>query len=422
MNTLVAGKRIAIIGSGIAGLSAAWLLSKDHSVTLFERAEKPGMGIYSVDIPWARGITSIDIPLRVFTPGYYPDLLKLYQRAGVHTEKTDHSAAYANERNELFFHYGNWLLGGRSLGIPKSLSPRLFGQHLSLFSKLRRCAEKVDLATQTFGELIAGQGMQSSYMRNVLMPALATVCTCNYRDVENYPADIIVDYLTCGVMAQGVMRATSGVEDVVSRLLEPSVTLKSNCAVQIVQKAGPGARVVSSAGIDVFDQVLIATQPQHAADLLADEADMQQAVKHLRSIPLSESRMQLHTDSSLLPQSRLPLSPVTYFLPADSQRPEVAVDLTRAISSLRHGDPLLQVWNPVRKVAPDKLLADVRFSRPLVTLKSREAVKSLRERQSEDDTILLTGSYLCDGIPLLDGAVKSSLSVARQVGSSRCWS
>lgn len=421
MNTLVAGKRIAIIGSGIAGLSAAWLLSKDHCVTLFERAEKPGMGIYSVDIPWARGITSIDIPLRVFTPGYYPDLLRLYQRAGVRTERTDHSAAYANEHNQLFFHYGNWLLGERSLGFPKSASPALFRQHLRLFSKLKSCKGDVRLKSMTFGGFISEQGLQSRYLSDVLMPALATVCTCDYRDIENYPADIIVDYLTCGVMDQGVMRATSGVDDVIARLLESPVTLRSNCTVQAVRKAGSDVEVVSKYGAETFDKVVIATQPHHAAELLASEKDLRHTVEHLHSIPLSVSRMQLHTDDSLLPRSLLPLSPITYFLPVDTQRPEVAVDLTRAISSLRHGDPLLQVWNPVREVAAAKLLADVTFSRPLVTMKSRQAVSSLRDSQGESDAILLTGSYLCDGIPLLDGAVKSSLHIARLIGSSRCW-
>jgi predicted NAD/FAD-binding protein len=86
---------------------------------LYEKASKAGVGIYSVKVPNCN--KTVDIPLRVFTPAYYPHLLELYARAGVVTEKTNHSAAYADENNRLFFHYGNLLLGGKSLSFPKHL-------------------------------------------------------------------------------------------------------------------------------------------------------------------------------------------------------------------------------------------------------------------------------------------------------------
>ena len=420
IQTPVHRQRIAIIGSGIAGLSAAWLLSRDHDVTLFERAPKPGMGIYSVDIPWASQQTSIDIPLRVFTPGYYRNLLRLYRAAGVRTEHTDHAAAYAGADNRLFFHYGNLQLGNYSLSYPKQLNTELLRQHLRLFRTLKKHRHEPSLAAQSFGEFLRRHALDNEYCQRILLPALATVCTCDYADVLAYPADILVHYLTCGVMKNGLMRASGGVQDVIAQLLEPSVTLRTSATIESVKEQPDGVQINHGSEQDIFDRVVIATQPHHAHDLLQHQTGEQERCRLLASIPVTESRMQLHTDSSLLPPSKLPLAPVTYYLPGDERRPEATVDLAKAIDHLNGGPAILQVWNPLREPALNHLLADVTFSRPLVTLNSRQAATQLRQ-QSADQRILLTGSYLCDGIPLLDGAVESSLRVAALIGSSRHW-
>ncbi|HCM05438.1 MAG TPA: hypothetical protein DIC30_05445, partial [Oceanospirillales bacterium] len=85
---------LAVIGSGIAGLSAAWLLKDKYNVTLFERHAAPGMGAYSVDVGDADNNVIIDIPLRIITKGYYQDLFNLYKTLGVAVERTDHSGAF----------------------------------------------------------------------------------------------------------------------------------------------------------------------------------------------------------------------------------------------------------------------------------------------------------------------------------------
>lgn len=412
-------QRIAIIGSGIAGLSAAWLLTRDHEVTLFEAAASPGMGIYSVDVAQAQGITPVDIPLRVYTPAYYPNLLKLYAAAGIATESTDHAAAYCRTDNRIFFHYGNVLINGISLSFPKSGTLTLLRQHRRFFRAVLAAQKQTLPDAMTFGEFLQQQQLNTAYCEQVVMPALATVCTCDYDDVRNYPADILLKYLGCGVMKQGLRRAKTGVADVINRLLESSVTLIGNATVTALHPGSGGVQLISTQGEHTFDRVIIATQAHQAAQLLAPLADYQQQSSLLQRIPVVASRMVLHSDKTLLPASAWPLSPVTYFLD-NSQRPEATVDLQKAIKTLQLKEPLLQVWNPLREPAVGTVLADVNFTRPLVTPDSRNAVRQLNQ-QSGDQRILLTGSYLCDGIPLLDGAVDASLRIARLLGSSRAW-
>ena len=114
-----AAPTLAVIGTGLGGLAAAWLLRQRFQVTLFEQHPRPGMGVFVVDYHSRGQTTRIDIPTRVFCDGYYPNLLALLRAVGVRLHATDHSAAYADADGEVFFHYGNLRAFGRSWSYPK---------------------------------------------------------------------------------------------------------------------------------------------------------------------------------------------------------------------------------------------------------------------------------------------------------------
>ena len=87
---------------GLGGLSASWYLGARHEVTLFDRTVSPGMGAEGFDVPTRSGHLSVDVPLRVFTEGYYPTLAALYREAGVRTERVDYASSFAELRSEAF--------------------------------------------------------------------------------------------------------------------------------------------------------------------------------------------------------------------------------------------------------------------------------------------------------------------------------
>ena len=127
--------KIAVIGSGLAGISAAHFLNDKFDVTLYEEKNKVGMGIYTTEVENEGHLSVIDIPLRIFTPGYYPHLMKLYQEVGVELEFIDHSSAYADENNQIFFHYGNCYWGQHSLSYPK-IELKNIGTQISIYLTL----------------------------------------------------------------------------------------------------------------------------------------------------------------------------------------------------------------------------------------------------------------------------------------------
>jgi predicted NAD/FAD-binding protein len=432
-----------VIGSGIGGLTAAWLLRRQagNEVTLFEQHARPGMGVFGVDYTSRGHTTRIDIPTRVFCERYYPQLFGLLEAIGVRMQATDHAAAFADGDGRVFFHYGNARVFGRSLSYlrPTAGGPmrqlqalRIARDSLRFFATARRDVEHADdgahLRHVTLGEYLDTKRYSERFVRGVLLPTLSVICTCDVDSVRDYPADLMLGYLTSGVMKQGVMRAELGVETIVSRMVEG---LSLVCGAQVLGIApasnttrGGYAVLTQQGRSEVFDRIVLATQAHQAASIVEQAAPASAAL--LRRIPFERSVMRVHTDARVLPRAwSFGLSPVTYHLPKDAPRPEVTVDMTRAFSTYRRQRRVFQTWNPLRDVRDERVLAEATFTRPLVTHDSRRAASELRRAQCEGELapdLLFCGAYMGDRVPLLEAAVESAVDAATRLGARAPWS
>ncbi len=416
---------LAVIGTGIAGLSAAYLLKDKYQVTVFESQARAGMGAHSIDYD-SNGITRrIDIPLRIFCHGYYDNLLALYEHIGVEILTSDHAGVFSDEAGQIILHYGNSNWGMGRFPYPKGrswISPAAWTigvQSRRFFARAKRDTGRTNLADLSFGDYLQQSGAGRDFVDNVLLPMMSVTCTCNYQAVRDYPADLMLEYLTCGVHEIGIMSAAKGVDDIVPRMLV-DVELRTNSPVAVIEPAGQQLRVATTAGADqCFDQIIVAAQAQQAAAMLSGFDDRQML---LNRIPFESSTMSVHTDQEILPAPAKGLSPVSYHVPQGSGRAEVSVNLTKAIPRLSGQQPVFQTWNPMRRIAPNRELARVDFTRPTVTQDSRQAVIALRERQNQTGNQLwLCGSYMAEKIPLLEAAVDSSVAVAKQLGAVIPW-
>lgn len=416
---------LAVIGTGIAGLSAAYLLKDKYQVTVFESQARAGMGAHSVDYV-SNGITRrIDIPLRIFCHGYYDNLLALYDHIGVEILTSDHSGIFSDEAGHVILHYGNVRWGMARFSHLKGrnwLSPAAWTiglQSKRFFARAKRDMDRTDLADISFGEYLQQSGAGREFVDTVLLPMMSVTCTCDYQAVRDYPADLMLEYLTCGVHEIGIMSAAKGVDDIVPRMLV-DVELRTNSPVAVIEPDGQQLRVITKSGAaQHFDQVVIAAQAHQAAAMLSGFDDRRAL---LNRIPFERSTMSVHTDPEILPAPAKGLSPVSYHIPRDASRAEVSVDLTKAIARLAGQETIFQTWNPMRRIAPNRELARVDFTRPTVTRDSRKIVIALRECQSQPGNKLwLCGSYMAEKIPLLEAAVDSSVVVAEHLGAAIPW-
>jgi len=420
--------KLAVVGSGIGGLAAAWLLKDNFDVTVFEQQTKPGMGIYTVDYTSNGKHTRIDIPLRIFCEGYYPNLLALYNELGIEIESTNHSAAFADEKHQLFFQYNKLAFHDYSIALPKGRSlVSLNAWKIGLGSRRFFKQAKLHLSQQDLSQItLQGYLDQNNYhpgfIHGLLLPTLATICTCDYRSILSYPADLILGYLTCGVMQQGVVRAAKGVEDVVPRLLDGCAVVAQAKITRIQDREDAVTLQLEDGTEHSFQHIVVATQAQQAA-VLFDDYPVQQ--KLLQRVPYEHSSMAVHTDDNILPQHQLPLSPVSYLIDRQQQRPCTSVDLSTAMPHFKGHESVFQTWNPqgcADYPHRDKLIAQFDFTRPTVTLDSRDAVQQLRQLQSQNPAkVWLCGSYMAERLPLLDAAVDSAMQVAQQLGVKVPW-
>jgi predicted NAD/FAD-binding protein len=425
--------KIAVIGGGIAGLAAAFLLSRRHAVTLFERQAQPGLIAASVAVQALGTSHRVDVPLRVFYRGYYPQLTRLYAELGVATEPVDYATTFTGADARSYFRYRNLHLGSRAYAylLPQDLAgarARRIVQAALHFHRLARAAgARGELAGRSIGEFVSACGVGPEFVDGVLLPAIATVGTCTLDDARAYPATVVAGYMTGGLHRESVRRACQGADFVAAQLLAGIARVHCNADVQALRRDprgdagpdGPAGVWLARGGQDEerFDHIVLATQANHARRLWTDASPAEAEV--LDAFRYRALEVVMHRDSALMPARRADWSPVNARVCATQERPESTIWINRVQPALRHAPPLFQTVQPQRQPRDELVIARARFERPLVDAASQRAVAALQRLHAQPGRRLwLCGSYAQPGVPLLESAVCSAYAVAAALQSA----
>lgn len=413
--------KIAVVGGGLAGLAAAWLLSQRHRVTLLERQSQPGFVASSVAVELGGQRVRVDVPLRVFYPGYYPTLSRLYQQLGVDTEPVSYSTSFTGPGGGLYFRWRNLRLGDRSVPylLPHDLmsarSRRIAAAALRFGRRVGQAARRGELAGQTLGEFVERERLPAEFVDGMLLPVVATVATCTHDDARGYPAEVVAGYLGAGVAHESVRRARLGADDVASRLLGAVGRVKCDAGVTSVHADPAGARLHRRGQAEErFDHIVLATQANQALALWPQARPDEAAT--LRAFRYRALEVLMHRDEALMPRRRRDWSAVNAWVDGSAERPESTIWINAVQPALRSAPPLFQTVQPVREPRADRLLARARFERPLIDAASQQALAVLQRLHAEPGRrIWLCGSYAHPGVPLLESAVASAYAVAAAI-------
>jgi uncharacterized protein len=435
-STLPRRRRIAVIGSGIAGLSCASILSSSHDVTIFESMPTLGMDSHSINVPHRVStplpVARLDVPLRIFVKQYYPELRALFDYHGVRYQTVDVASSYCTGKGESLFHYRNLLLGRNGFSVPllSSLGALLRPSFLAncvrvvwfIFNCGRNSVHARDaLARLTYKQYLQREGFSPEFVDNIAIPMAALICTCSYDSVAAYPAAVMVDYFARSFMRWGgVQRATGGARDVVSRL-------SVNCNVRLAtpvdsvrKRASDGALLVRAVGQtrdDVFDDVVLAT-PAHIANAVLRDADAAFATL-LGAFKAEQSVTVCHRDPRLMPADRSTWRSVNFITVRPGEAPMATIWVNRAISGFENVEyDVFQTWNPLIEPAPETVLSSSALWRPVVTHDTLDALAKLEALQGRD-RIWICGSWTRWGVPLLEQAALSGIEVAEAIGPNR---
>ena len=268
--------RIAIIGSGIAGLSATWLLSKQHDVTIYEKAARLGGHCHTIDVPVAGGLVGIDTGFIVYNPAAYPNLTALFAHLGVATQPSEMSFGVSLDGGQL--EYSGGTLAGLVAQPGNLVRPRFWSMVRDVVRFYREAPEhltELERSGRTLGEFLNDRRFGAALAEDHLLPMSAAIWSAPEYAMRDYPAAAFIRFFMnhglLQIQGRPIWRTvTGGSRSYVNRLATSMpATVSLNSDILRVERYPGGVAVISKGGDrETFEHVVIATHADQALAVL----------------------------------------------------------------------------------------------------------------------------------------------------------
>ncbi|WP_283181643.1 NAD(P)/FAD-dependent oxidoreductase [Pseudomonas svalbardensis] len=410
---------IAIIGSGISGLTSAYLLNRRHEITLFEVSDWVGGHTHTVDVTVDGQRYAVDTGFIVFNDWTYPNFIRLLGQLGVGFKPTEMSFSVTDPDSGLEYNGNN--LNSLFAQRRNLMSPGFWGmlRDILRFNKeaQRDLEEQRIAADTTLDQYLKAGGYGERFILHYIVPMGAAIWSMSMADMLGFPLQFFIRFFkNHGLLSVSNRPQWSVIEGGSSAYVAPLTAsfkdkIRLNCPVTRVERDEDGVVIHSAAGSERFDKVVFACHSDQALKLLAKPSSAEQSI--LGALPYADNEVVLHTDTRLLPVRKLAWASWNYRLGGPGHTLAAVTYDMNILQGIQSDTTFCVSLNQSAGISPNKVLAKFTYAHPQYSLAAVAAQARWDELDGAQHT-WFCGAYWASGFH--EDGVVSALRVARSLG------
>lgn len=411
--------KIAIVGSGISGLTAAYMLNPAHDITLYESAPRLGGHTATMPVTVAGERYNIDTGFIVFNDWTYPNFIKLLNRLGVEYQST-------NMGFSAFYEDGRFEYSGDNLSTLFADRKTLFSmQHWRMLRDILRFnreavqdwqSGKLDVR-MTLGQYLAKGSYSEAFRSRYLVPMGSAIWSSTLADMADFPVAFFVQFFhNHGLLSVNRRPVWQVIKGGSNQYVEPLTAaykhrIRLADPVHSISRSAAGVTVRSASGEEQYEQIVLACHSDQALAMLADPSADERDI--LSGMPYRDNRVVLHTDTRLLPKRRRTWSSWNYCLMDSPEQLPVLTYNMNMLQKIQSDTTFCVTLNANERIRPDAILGEYRYSHPVFSLASLAAQQQWPKINGCNRT-WFCGAYWFNGFH--EDGVNSALRVTQALG------
>lgn len=407
--------KVAVVGSGIAALSCAWLLARRHDVTVYEQADRLGGHSNTVTARTPQGAVAVDTGFIVYNDATYPNLIALFDHLGIESRATDMSFAVSLDHGRFEYAAPGLFAQKRNVLRPRFWS--MLGEILRFYRTAPADLAALSDPTLTLGDYLKREGFSEAFRDDHLLPMAAAIWSSPAHTLMDYPAEAFIRF--CG--NHGLLKligrpqwrtVVGGSRTYVERLVRGiGDGVRLNRGVTSVRRVGGGVVVHDAqGGAERFDHVVIGAHADQALAMLAEPTPREREL--LGAFRYSRNLTVLHTDKGLMPRRKGAWASWNYIGTDDGLCVTYWMNRLQGLP----GQDLFVTLNPPRPPRPETLLRTELYEHPIFDPAAMRAQRELWSLQGEGG-VWFCGAHF--GAGFHEDGLQSGLAVAEQLGGVR---
>lgn len=412
--------KIAIVGSGISGLTAAYLLSQEHQVTVFEADDRIGGHTATKSVEWQGEQYDIDTGFIVFNDWTYPNFQKLLHQLNVYYKPTTMGFSVSNDASGLEY-------SGENLNTLFAQRKNLVSlKHWQMIRDILRFNKQslIDIESgklpsdKLLGDYLVERNYSDSFINDYLVPMGSAIWSASTADMKAFPLQFFVRFFkNHGLLSVGDRPQWHVIRGGSCAYLEPLIqrfktSIQLSTPVESIVREQDSVLLTNQQGLNErFDEVVIAAHSDQALTMLADPSISEQSV--LGRIAYRENDVVLHTDQSLLPRNKSVWSSWNYRIKTQERSLPVLTYDMNILQGIEAPVEFCVTLNDTDSIDPEKIIGQYRYAHPMFNMDAINAQKQWADVNGVNRT-WFCGAYWHNGFH--EDGVKSALRVAEKFG------